>query len=530
MSALQQAVFDARTTPDILAALARLIWAADYDNAECPASEIPSEDAILEWLPGVPAEALAEAVGFMRAAGFVGKMPAEDVSHGSFGRAKQGGPLVLTLWWGEQDNPAMISHTEFFALHRIWQAESKPGKHPLAAIVRAWQQRPRTGDKRRVDFVENKGLRVSKTPALGNVAYQAPLDAGEVVTVEIDREPFVSPSPVQMRSYRPQRTPGQLDAFPATIDQRATGGLLVEGIAALSLSDDERSTLRRDLRGFGEVVCALTGPIIGTAREIIEWAGWPGASSDGANVDRLARLLDAARHLRVDLGDRLPRWLFDLNALDGTLGLDTRYKIGAGPWWQGGAASGNANAWRLSGGLWRPIQGKTAPGSAGIGYWGLPDRIIAGIEAALSWGASPGKGRGGRIPEALRPVRKGGPGPERIIPAWHVLRLAGENITEESYRAKSKYRERYRNAIMTLEALGYVCTTPSQIAPAGSTIDIVKVVKGGNGRQSHLVVRASERFCAAYAQGQKGRGAWSSAPISTLKDWRQNPDATRAEP
>ena len=37
-------------------------------------------------------------------------------------------------------------------------------------------------------------------------------------------------------------------------------------------------------------------------------------------------------------------------------------------------------------------------------------------------------------------------------------------------------------------------------------IEIVRIVKGGNGRQSHLVVRASDRFCAAYAQGQKGLG------------------------
>ena len=201
-------------------------------------------------------------------------------------------------------------------------------------------------------------------------------------------------------------------------------------------------------------------------------------------------------------------------------GLDTLYHIGPGGWWQGGATFGKANAWRLSSGLWRPpalLERKGPGGTMPLGYWGLPDRVIAGIEAALQWTPSAGKGRGGRIPEALRPTRKGGPGPERFIPHWHILRLAGEAVTQEEYRARSAPRQRYMGAVHALQALGYVCSDPSRTAPAGQSVEITRIVSGGGpGRRGGLMVRATARFCAAYAKGQGGRGDWSSAPLADV--------------
>ena len=56
------------------------------------------------------------------------------------------------------------------------------------------------------------------------------------------------------------------------------------------------------------------------------------------------------------------------------------------------------------------------------------ERTIGGIEGVLLWGASAGGGKRGRIPDNLRPMRKGGPGPEVFVPWWQVLRLSGENV------------------------------------------------------------------------------------------------------
>ena len=555
-------LLNARTTAEILEAVARREWwqthREDEDKRDaCPAAKIPSEAALAEWLwaemhSGRQQETINRAEIYLSETydgAFVGWRP-RMLRAGTWGPVssprlmayiaepdhsepevifRAGAEEIAVLSPASEATQRLIHEQSWQKtgqavsipmVHERWCAIAKEMRppHPLALIITAWQTELRTSYRRRVEYVETNGLRMSKVPALANAAYQAPLSEAEVITVEVEGEPFVSPGPVQLRRYRAQRTQGQLDAFPATIDGRTTGGLMVEALANLPLTGDERNLLRRDLRGFGEVVCALTSPIEGSAAELIEWLGWPGEPAN--NLARLSRLLQAARFLQVDLGDGLPRWLFDLNAIDQGYGLDTRYGIAAGQWWQGGMKGGNANAWRLSGGLWRRIQGPgDKKGSLGIGYWGLPDRIIAGIEAALSWGSSSGKGRNGRIPDTLRSVRRGGPGPDRIIPAWHILRLSGEHVTEESYRQNSRHRHRFRTAVQTLKTLGYFCQ-PSGTATAGGTIEIIRDVKGGNGRQSALVVRASARFCEAYAKGQGGRREWSSAPVSDLPNYR----------
>ena len=48
--------------------------------------------------------------------------------------------------------------------------------------------------------------------------------------------------------------------------------------------------------------------------------------------------------------------------------------------------------------------------------------------------------------------------------------------------------------------------------PAGDTIEIVRQVKGGRGHEAAIVVRATARFCAAYARG----GERTEIPASHL--------------
>ncbi|MYH57153.1 MAG: hypothetical protein F4145_03895 [Boseongicola sp. SB0675_bin_26] len=427
-------------------------------------------------------------------------------------RASRGLPWHERMLRRVRDQATMKACRRMEEQYVAWQAEADDRDPPLAEALRAWLNRPRTAEQRRLDVVESQGLLASKVPALHRMASQAALDPQGFHAVEVDGEPFASPGPVEMRRYRILGPEDRMDALPLTIDRRATGGIVLEAIACLPLTGDTRSSLRSDLRHFGDLVFAASACFEATARELIETAGWGRSPED--NIPRLNRLLTCARFIKGDLGDGLPRWLYDLNATGG-YGLDARYAIAPGPWWQGGADTGEANAWRLSGGLWRPALGDAKQGREA---WALPDAMIAGIEAALTWGPSPGKGSGGRIPDTLTPVRKGGPGPERFIPAWQLLRNSGEAVTEESYRDESKHRQRYRNAVETLKDAGYKCPSPDKTAPAGDTVEIVKQKSGRGNGTAGLLVRATARFCEAYAKGQKGRGEWSSVALEDLRN------------
>ena len=57
------------------------------------------------------------------------------------------------------------------------------------------------------------------------------------------------------------------------------------------------------------------------------------------------------------------------------------------------------------------------PGAGNSGrVLGALARTVDGIEAALTWGPTAGRGKGARLLDYLKPVRKGGRGPEIFIP------------------------------------------------------------------------------------------------------------------
>ena len=135
-----------------------------------------------------------------------------------------------------------------------------------------------------------------------------------------------------------------------------------------------------------------------------------------------------------------------------------------------------------------------------------------GVEAALTWGPTAGKGPGGRIPDYLKPVRKGGPGPDVFIPARNVLRLAGEKAPDDA--PSSTLRMRYKRRIEALEAAGLVVEDGQAAAPAGDTVEIVRIMKGKR-QQGGLGVRASAKFVEAYQLGQDSN-KWELLPSSRL--------------
>ena len=133
------------------------------------------------------------------------------------------------------------------------------------------------------------------------------------------------------------------------------------------------------------------------------------------------------------------------------------------------------------------------------------NRTLAGLESALAYSRSAGKGKHGRTPDLLRQVRKGGAGPDTFIPWRALLSLAGEPVPADA-EPLSVWGRRYRRRVDALSAAGYLVPAPGGVAPAGDTVEIVRIASGGKNRgPGGLWIRASARFCAAYQDQVKTR-------------------------
>ena len=167
--------------------------------------------------------------------------------------------------------------------------------------------------------------------------------------------------------------------------------------------------------------------------------------------------------------------------------------IGPATWWKEAMAGRLPNApaaWRFTGCLFVPAS-----------KWGAVERTVSGLESALLWGSSPGRGRRGRNPDNVQPVTRGGPGPEVFVPWWQVLRLSGENVGPDTDPRGAEGR-RYRRRGGDLESAGYF-TARNGTAAAGGTVEIVEQRRGSRAHPAGLVVRASARFCAAYGNNDR---------------------------
>ena len=85
---------------------------------------------------------------------------------------------------------------------------------------------------------------------------------------------------------------------------------------------------------------------------------------------------------------------------------------------------------------------------------------MAGLESALSYSRSAGKGKHGRTPDLLRPVRKGGAGPDTFILWRALLSLAGEPVPADA-KSESVWGRRYRRRVDALIAAGYLIPAPN---------------------------------------------------------------------
>ena len=424
------------------------------------------------------------------------------------------GPLyahhVRTLEADEAD-PRPVEFLSIFDVNARWAQGFRAGrklKHPLLPIVRRWLEcRAAPLEKRHVITVSERDINYSRMPAYVDLATLSPVEA-----VMVDGEPLASGGLAHLSTWRRIRRPkpeanGQR-VFPFA-GPDSIGGTTVKDVVIRALADLPRSDLRSPLIGdvhrLSALAFALTefGPIPqGLGAVFIGGADTP------ANRKRWWTACRFLRNLDVTIDHRTGEFVTLANVdPDGAGGVH----IGPPAWWRG---RGDNAKWRLSGALWRPVNigggGLRGGGNVISRYAGVA-RTLAGLEARLSYSSTAGRGRRGRVPDALRPASRGGPGMEVWVRWRDVLTLAGENVKPDASPLGTDGR-RYRRRVEALEAAGYVVEPGASAAKAGDTIELVKIMKGGRNHEAGLFIRASARFCAA-ASGQQ---RWERLPAGHI--------------
>ena len=389
-------------------------------------------------------------------------------------------------------------------VHRRWLAIPKKQRprHPLEPLIETWQDRSVslreahllvTQERRPPPKQEH--LLLGRTPGVLALICNTTLEA-----VEVDGETLVTSAPdgELRRRYRVQQPEqGELFAAPRTLETRATGGILVEAVARLPLTGDERTPLRAHLLRLGSFAYALTNAVTLTTSE--------GAMLlTGRDTPKnCALFMDVMWQMRSLAIEGRPGELWA--AADAEPG--DPHRIGPPRWW---LSKSGLRSYRLTGILFRRIKGAGRHGTR----WGALERTIAGIEGALLWGKTAGRGRGGRLPDAVRPLRIGGPGPVVFTPWWQVLRLAGDHVPADlTKQVRNTLGQRYKGRVDRLKDVGYF-TSEHGTASARDTVEIVRRVRPGRGHEAGIMVRATARLCAAYAGG----GERVRVPASRLID------------
>ena len=149
------------------------------------------------------------------------------------------------------------------------------------------------------------------------------------------------------------------------------------------------------------------------------------------------------------------------------------------------------------------------------GEGGAAGRLITGIEYRLG---ARFDGRPGIAPD-LRPASgKTGPAAHVHLPWREVMRLAGD-AWEPGPREDEAARSRFNRAMDRLEAAGYLLPGPGVRgeAPAGDSVEIVERVRGSRSRPARLGVRASARMVeAARLASLRDGGGFGTV---RLEDW-----------
>ena len=375
----------------------------------------------------------------------------------------------------------------------------------LAALTLVVEALPRPVETRHVIAITDRGgdeRNLHRVPALADLATLSPVEA-----VMVDGEPMASGGPEALTTWRRVRPKaGEQRAFafagPRSLGGQAVGDVVIRTLASLPRMD-MRSPIVGDVARTAALAFALTGygPIPDSAGAV-----FVGGRDTLPNRQRWWKACEWLRAMTITINERTGEWVGLANVdPDGAGGVH----LGPPAWWRG---KGEGQRWRLSGALWRPVRigGGRGAGGQDEHYSGLA-RMLAGFEARLCYSPSSGRGKRGRVPDTLRPVRRGGPGPEVWIGWRDAITLAGENVPAAVDVTGTEGR-RYRKRVETLTAAGYCIGPRGEAAPAGDTVEIVRVQRGARNRPAGLWVRASARFCAAASERQ----TWERIPAGRL--------------
>ena len=128
---------EARGAAAIIEQAARATWAKAHDGAECPPNRVPTPEALAGWLAGgaCPDEDRLQADADLTAVLGDG---AAWASWKPTGEA----PAMLAAMVSRpaQDGGLHLAAFELAAVHARWCDADPPRRHPLAAIVSAWQR------------------------------------------------------------------------------------------------------------------------------------------------------------------------------------------------------------------------------------------------------------------------------------------------------------------------------------------------------------------------------------------------------
>ena len=386
-------------------------------------------------------------------------------------------------------------------------------EHPLLPFVRGWIFRALPPEQRHVLAVTDRDeqFHLARTPAVLDLAALSPITIKTAV-VPGDGDPLATPAPGSRRLTLYHRAPrprvGEqrvLFPGPRTLGGREVGDIVIAALASDPLTNDERNPLRGDMMLLASLGFALSG---GALLPEAFLAMLIGGRNTEANRQRAWKTALALHHYTV-IVDAVGRWAALANV--DTNPRDRIVSLSAPLWWDGKGAQ------RLSGALFRPAIFPGA-GSRGtdVGYWSSLHRTLAGFEARLHYSPSAGRGKRGRTPDALRPVRRGGPGPEMFVPWRAVLTLAGEHVLPDA-PSHGRAGERYRSRRDALEAAGYVVPPRRSAARAGDTVEIVRFQRGAGKKPAGMVIRATERYCAVIAN--RGEG-FTRLPVTRLIEGR----------
>ena len=477
----------------IISDMARKLWNKEHPDRPCPADHIPTLADLAVWLIEWPEAAALEAAQRLEAI-----LPLDNPNLRWRWEGVSDARMVARMVASEGGNMHGLPAIPAAVVHQIWLDAPKANrtKHPMAPLVKAWQERARSPGK--VTVTTAAGM--TRRPELVSTLRRTPwADHYSLETVPVDGEPMTA------------RMPDLVELFPEP--KRRLRRLYKPADSRLLLRVDGVRELPRDLR-----LVALEGLPGVLAGDVLALACLAHGIDRPMRIDERdgAALLARSR----DGGFRSPKatdirrfWqaAADLRAV---LMYDPH---GSGRWAdlakvepvpnQRGIILGRPT-WMhyLKGDRWTLTAegGRAATARIVAGEGGAAGRLITGIEYRLAarWDGRPG------IAPDLRPEWKGGHG-QPVFIAWRdAMNLMGDVWDRADTGADRAASQRWQRLTAAIIKAGYLIHNLRGEAAAGDSVEVIGAVKGGRSRTAGLRVRASARFVEAARRAtlKDGRG------------------------